>query len=47
MDSALRRGRIPRRVRTEARYLNIGARMVLARRLPQARRVLRVPSDAL
>jgi hypothetical protein len=43
MDAALRQGRVRRRVRTEARYLNIGARMVIVRRVPQARELLRVP----
>ena len=47
LDTALRHGRVPRRLRTEARYLNIGARMVVARRLPRTRRLLRVPPDAV
>lgn len=47
MDAALRQGRARRRVRTEARYLNIGARMVVVRRVPQARGLLRVPPGAV
>ena len=46
LDAALRRGRVWRRVRTEARYLNIGVRVVIGRRVPRARKLLRLPSDA-
>ena len=45
LDAALRRGGAWRRVRTESRYLNIGARVVVGRRVPQARKLLRVPQD--
>ena len=47
MDAALRRGRVRRRVQTEARYLNIGVRMVVVRRVPRARELLRVPPEAV
>ena len=47
VDAALRRGRMGRRLRTEARYLSIGARLVLGRRVPpRARWLLRLPADA-
>ena len=45
LDAALRRGGAWRRVRTESRYLNIGARVVVGRRVPKARKLLRVPQD--
>jgi hypothetical protein len=47
MDAALRDGRVRRRLLTEARYLNIGARMVIVRRVPQARELLRIPPEAV
>lgn len=47
VDGALARGRTRRRIRTEARYLNIGARMVIGRRVPRARRLLRLPAGTL
>jgi hypothetical protein len=46
LDAALRRGRMRRRVGTEARYLNIGLRLVVGRRVPRARGLLRLPADA-
>jgi hypothetical protein len=47
VDAALRRGRIRRRLRTEAHYLSIGARLVLGRRVPRrARERLGLPADA-
>jgi hypothetical protein len=46
LDAALRRGRMRRRVRTESRYLNIGLRLVVGRRVPRARGLLRLPADA-
>src|SRR5579871_2098283 len=45
VDAALRRGRIRRRMRTEAHYLHIGARMVVGRRLPRARPFLGLPPE--
>jgi len=48
VDAALRRGRIRRRLRTEAHYFNIGVRLAIGRRLPsRARGFLRLPEGAL
>jgi hypothetical protein len=47
VETALRRGRLRRRVRTEARYLSVVARLIIGRRLPaRARAKLGLPPDA-
>jgi hypothetical protein len=47
LDAALRRGRVVRRLRTEALYITVGPRLAIARRVPGAHKVLRIPSHAL
>ena len=47
VDAALRRGRVRRRVRTEALYASVGPRLAIARRVPRARKILRIPAHAL
>lgn len=48
LDAALRKGRVARRMLTEARYLNIFGRVIIARRVgPKWRGFLRVPEEAI
>jgi hypothetical protein len=47
IDAALRRGRVRRRLRTEAMYLSVNPRLFVARRVPGAAKVLRIPAHAL
>ena len=48
VNAALRRGRVRRRVWTEARYLSIIPRLIIARRVgPRGREILGIPEEAL
>jgi hypothetical protein len=47
LDAALRRGRLARRLRTEALYMSVGPRLAIARRVPRARKALRIPAHAV
>lgn len=46
LDAALRRGRVRRRMRTEARYLTVAPRTAIVRRVPGASELLRTPKPA-
>lgn len=47
VDAALRRGRVRRRLFTEAMHLSVKPRLFIARRVPGTAKVLRIPAHAL